>query len=178
MQPLIVPGKLDSLEKIGAYIMLAAKNAGLEKARTYKLRLAVDEIATNIINYGYQRAGIEGVISIEADLDEHALTITLDDAAGPFDPTLRPPPPPEYFTQPLEEREIGGWGVYLAIQSVDQFHYHRLQDHNHNIFIMYRATHGHLLVIDPVQDSLDAYLSISEKPGIYCRVCCKRAKSA
>ncbi len=152
MQPLIVPGRLDSLSNIGKYIMLAAKNAGLEKARAYKLRLAVDEIATNIINYGYQRAGIEGVISVEADLDEHALTITLDDSSGPYDPTLRPPPPPEYFTQPLEEREIGGWGVYLAIQNVDQFHYHRLQDHNHNIFIMYRPTHGHLLMISAVQD--------------------------
>jgi phosphoserine phosphatase RsbU/P len=153
MQPLIVPGRLDSLAKIGKYIMQAAKNAGLEKARAYKLRLAVDEIATNIINYGYPRAGIEGVISVEADLDEHALTITLDDSSGPYDSTLRPAPPAEYFTQPLEEREVGGWGVYLAIQSVDQFHYHRLQQHNHNIFIMYRPTHGHLLVIGSIQDS-------------------------
>ena len=152
MLPLIVPGRLDSLEKIRKYTMLAAKNAGLEKARAYKLRLAVDEIATNIINYGYQRAGLEGVISVEVNLDEHALTITLDDTSGYFDPTLRPPPPPEYFTQPLEEREIGGWGVYLAIQNVDQFHYHRLQNHNRNIFIMYRATHGYLLVIDSFQD--------------------------
>jgi two-component system response regulator len=154
MQPLIVPGKLESLAKIGKYINLAAKNAGLEKVRAYKLRLAVDEIATNIINYGYQRAGLDGVISVEADLDEHALTITLDDTSGPYNSTLRPPPPPEYFSKPLEEREIGGWGVYLAIQNVDQFHYHRLQDHNHNIFIMYRPTHGHLLVIDSFEDSL------------------------
>jgi phosphoserine phosphatase RsbU/P len=159
MQPLIVPGKLDSLEKLGKYTMLAAKNAGLEKARAYKLRLAVDEIATNIVNYGYQRSGLEGVISIEADLDEHALTITLDDSAGYFDPTLRTPPPPEYFTQPLEERNIGGWGVYLAIQSVDQFHYNRLQDHNQNIFVMYRSTHGNLLVID---SSPDASTSITQ----------------
>jgi len=153
MQSLTVPGKLDSLEKIGKYIMLAAKNAGLEKVRAYKLRLAVDEIVTNIINYGYQRAGLEGVISIEAEIDEHALTITLDDTSGYFDPTLKPPPPPEYFTQPLEERTIGGWGVYLAIQSVDQFHYQRIQDHNHNIFIMYRAPHGDLLAIDSVEGS-------------------------
>ncbi|MDR3575241.1 MAG: SpoIIE family protein phosphatase [Anaerolineaceae bacterium] len=152
MQPLIVPGRLDSLERIGGYIMAAAKSAGLERARTFRLRLAVDEIATNIINYGYQRAGLEGVILVEADLDEHALTITLDDTAGYFDPTLRPPPPAEYFTKPLEEREIGGLGVYLAIQSVDQFHYQRLQDHNHNVFIMYRAPHGDLLVIDSSQD--------------------------
>jgi serine phosphatase RsbU (regulator of sigma subunit) len=42
---------------------------------------------------------------------------------------------------------------------VDQFHYHRLQDHNHNIFIMYRATHGYLLVIDSFQDTC---ISISQ----------------
>jgi phosphoserine phosphatase RsbU/P len=153
MQPLIVPGRLDSLEKIRKFTLLAAKNAGLEKVRAYKLSLAVDEIATNIINYGYQQAGLEGVIIVESEMDEHALTITLDDASGYFDPTVKPPPPPEWFTQPLEDRAIGGWGVYLAIQSVDQFHYHRLQDHNHNIFIMYRATHGDLLVIDSFQDS-------------------------
>ena len=153
MQSLIVPGKLDSLEKIRKYILKAAKNADLEKARAYKLSLAVDEIATNIINYGYQRAGVEGDISVEADLDEHALTITLDDTSGYFDPTLKPPPSPSDFTQPLGERSMGGWGVYLAIQSVDQFHYYRDDDHNHNIFIMYRAIHGDLLVIDSFLNS-------------------------
>jgi len=153
MQPLIVSGTLDSLEKIRKYTLLAAKNAGLEKARAYKLGLAVDEIATNIINYGYQKAGLEGSIIIDSDLDEHALTITLDDTAGYFDPTLKPPPPPEYFSQQLEERAIGGWGVYLALQSVDQFQYRRFQDHNQNIFIMYRATHGEMIIIESKKDS-------------------------
>ena len=48
---------------------------------------------------------------------------------------------------------MGGWGVYLAIQSVDQFHYYRDDDHNHNIFIMYRAIHGDLLVRDSYLNS-------------------------
>jgi sigma-B regulation protein RsbU (phosphoserine phosphatase) len=147
MQPLTVPGSLDSLSKIGNYIKLATAEAGLERSRVYKLRLAVDEIATNIINYGYGQAGIQGEITISADLDDNALTITLDDTAGYFDPTLKPPPPPEDFSKPLEERGIGGWGVYLALQSVDQFHYHRIQNHNQNVFVMYRATHGDLLLI-------------------------------
>ena len=38
MQPLIVPGKLDSLDKIRKYILKAAKSADLEKARAYKLK--------------------------------------------------------------------------------------------------------------------------------------------
>lgn len=139
MQPLIVPGKLDSLEKIRKYIADVAQNAGLDKARVYKLSLAVDEIATNIINYGYQQSGVEGEISVESKLDEKTLTITLDDTAEYYDPTLKSPPSADDFSQPLEDRLIGGWGVYLAIRGVDQFRYQRLRDHNRNIFIMDRV---------------------------------------
>jgi anti-sigma regulatory factor (Ser/Thr protein kinase) len=142
MEPLIVPGRLDSLEKIRKFILLAADHAGLEKARSYKLSLAVDEIATNIINYGYTEAGVEGDISVEAEMDEQALTIKLDDTSGYYDPSSKSLPPEENFSQPLGERAIGGWGVYLAIRSVDQFQYQRLKDHNHNIFVMYRNAHG------------------------------------
>jgi len=159
MQPLIVPGKLEFLDEIRKYMMQAAKEAGLEKARAYKLSLAVDEIATNIINYGYQASGLKGSITAEAIIDEHALTVTLDDTSGHFDPTLRPPPAPEAFDKPLEDRQIGGWGVYLAIQNVDEFYYHRFQDHNLNIFIMYKATHGELLMIDP---SINSCKPVSE----------------
>jgi anti-sigma regulatory factor (Ser/Thr protein kinase) len=140
MEPLLVPGKLDSLEKIRKFILLAAENAGLEKARAYKLSLAVDEIATNIINYGHEEAGVED-ISVEAEMDEQALTIKLDDTSGFFDPTLKTSPTQENFSQPLGDRAIGGWGVYLAIRSVDQFQYQRLKDHNHNTFVMYRNAH-------------------------------------
>ena len=157
--------------------MQAARNAGLEKARAYKLQLAVDEIATNIVNYGYLGAGLEGTISIQADLDEHTLTIMLDDTAGHFDPTLRPSPPPEYFTQPLEERNIGGWGVYLAIQNVDQFYYNRLQEHNHNVFIMYRAAHGDLLLIDSFQEASKLISPYLENLG-YTITCVENGQKA
>ncbi len=138
MEPLTVPGKLESLARIRNYTSVAAQNAGLEKARSYRLCLAVDEIASNIINYGYIQSGIDGDICIAADMDEQSLTITLDDTAKHFDPTEKQPPKAEDFELPLEERVAGGWGVYLAIQGVDQFRYNRVKDHNQNIFIMYR----------------------------------------
>jgi anti-sigma regulatory factor (Ser/Thr protein kinase) len=142
MQPLIVPGKPDSLEKIRKYTLLAAQDAGLDNKRAYKLSLAVDEIATNIITYGYQREGVEGEILVEANLDERALTITLDDTSGYYDPTLKPSVSPEDFDRPLEDRGVGGWGVYLAIHSVDEYVYKRRQDHNLNVFVVYRTNDG------------------------------------
>ena len=65
MEPLILPGTLDSLSKIGAYVLEAASQAGLERKIAYRLRLAVDEIATNSIVHGYDRVGEEGVEIID-----------------------------------------------------------------------------------------------------------------
>jgi phosphoserine phosphatase RsbU/P len=162
MQPLTVPGTLDSLDEIGKYVLSAASQAGLERKRAYALRLAVDEIATNIALHGYGEHGLEGAITVRADIDDHSLTIFMEDAAVPYDPTRRPPPTEEELSLPLEERQIGGLGVYLAIQGADKFLYRRIGDRNRNLFIMNRAVHGRLLVADDkeeIRDDLSRMLS-------------------
>src|SRR5262249_45143777 len=92
MEPLIVPGNLDSLSIIGKYVLDAAKAANLDPKRSYRLRLAVDEIATNIVVYGYEGAGIEGSIAVRASIDDQALMIVIEDTAQPFDPTAQEEP--------------------------------------------------------------------------------------
>jgi len=131
-----VPGSLESLGAIAKYVMAAAAAAGLDKKATYNLRLAIDEIASNIIIHGYQEAGEEGVLVCRAVVNEKALTIFLEDTGAPYDPTQHPPP--DYLHLPLEEREIGGLGVYLAYQGVDEFLYERDGNLNRNIFIVNR----------------------------------------
>jgi serine/threonine-protein kinase RsbW len=135
MESLIVPGKLYSLRTIADYVLNAAKTAGLEKKASYNLRLAVDEIATNIIIHGYEEAGCEGNVNLQANLDEKSLTIILEDTGVRYDPTKKDPQ--DDLDLPLEERKIGGLGVYLAIQGVDQFSYARVGDRNRNIFVVY-----------------------------------------
>ena len=58
MDSMVVPGVLDSLSAIGRYVLGAAWAAGLDKRAAYRLRLAVDEIATNAVLHGYQEAGL------------------------------------------------------------------------------------------------------------------------
>ena len=77
MESLIVSGKLESLGAIAQYVMSAAKEAELEKKAAYKLRLAIDEVATNIITHGYEKADLEGHIHLAAKIDEGALTISF-----------------------------------------------------------------------------------------------------
>lgn len=146
MEPLRLPGTLDSLSSIGAYVLAAAAEAGLEKKAAYRLRLAVDEIATNSIVHGYEEAGIEGMLEVQADIDEHDLTIFLEDTAGAYDP--RQTMLPQDLDQPLEERQIGGLGVYLTVQGVDTFLYERVGDRNRNIFVMNRPANATAAVRD------------------------------
>ncbi len=134
MEPVTVSGKLESLGAIADYVMSAAKAAGLEKKAAYQLRLAVDEIATNIIVHGYEEAGLEGSVFCQAILNDASLTITLEDTGVEYDPTQKETP--DDLDKPLEERQIGGLGVYLTIQGVDQFLYERVGDRNRNIFVV------------------------------------------
>lgn len=136
MEPLTVSGTLDSLGPIAQYVITAAGAAGLDKKSTYKLRLAVDEIATNIIVHGYEEAGLSGDVLIHAALDDNSLTVILEDTAERYDPTQRDTP--DDMDKPLEDRRIGGLGVYLTMQGVDKFLYERVGDRNRNIFVVNR----------------------------------------
>jgi anti-sigma regulatory factor (Ser/Thr protein kinase) len=137
MKPLTVPGALESLGPISEYVMAAAGEAGLDTRSSYRLRLAVDEIATNIIVHGYDEAGLDGDLDIWADIDEHALKISLEDSGAAYDPSRRPLPDDLHL--PPEQRNIGGLGVFLALQGVDTFRYERIGSRNRNIFIMNRT---------------------------------------
>jgi len=98
--------------------------------------VAVDEIATNIILYGYQEAEFEGIIDVTIEKIDNRLKVIFEDDAAPFDPTKRALPDEEYFDLPLDEREIGGLGIYLTINGVSEFLYEYVNNRNRNIFIV------------------------------------------
>ena len=136
MQTLILPGTLESLKPIRDHILSAAEEAGLEKKAAYRLALAVDEIATNIVIHAYEEAGREGDITLLTQTDSGEFTVVLEDNGDKFDP--REHDNPDHLNATLEERPIGGLGVYLAVQGVDRFDYEFVEGKNRNIFIMNR----------------------------------------
>jgi anti-sigma regulatory factor (Ser/Thr protein kinase) len=136
MEPVTVPGTLEALAPIRQYVQQAAAAAGLDAKAAYNLRLAVDEIATNIVLHGYAAQQQTGEIMVQAAMDDAALQVVVEDTAPPFDPfTLQEP---ASLDLPLEERELGGLGVWLALRNVDTFRYEYVDQHNRNIFVMRR----------------------------------------
>src|SRR5918993_1267873 len=113
MDPLRLPGDLDSLKTIRDYVNSVAAKAGLDKKRTYRLALAVDEIATNIIVHGYDEAGIAGDILVRTNVTDDLIEITLEDIGRPYNPLLYDEP--DDLDSQLEGRDIGGLGIFLAL---------------------------------------------------------------
>jgi serine/threonine-protein kinase RsbW len=126
---------LDSLYPIREFLTNKGKAAGLEKSRIYKLCLAVDEIATNIITYGYTEPfKTKGTIKITVNSDEKVLTVICEDFGVPFNPLKIPLPSDKDLSLPLEERPTGGLGIMLAIKNVDELIYRYENKKNINIF--------------------------------------------
>lgn len=136
MQPLTLPANMDALKPIGQYVTQLATQEGLGKKAVYGLRLAVDEIVTNIILHGYGETESPGNLRVSAEALEQALVITVEDTAPPFDPRQAARP---NSNLPLDERPVGGWGVHLALESVDEFNYEWHEGSNRNIFVVRKS---------------------------------------
>jgi serine/threonine-protein kinase RsbW len=126
------PADLDSLKGLRDYVSAAAEQTAADKKKVYKLQLAVDEIATNIIAYGY--AVGNGSIFIDAEIKDHSLVVQLRDQGIPFDPRPKLKIEQESIDTPVEKRRIGGLGIYLAITGVDSFAYEYRDGFNVNQF--------------------------------------------
>jgi len=128
-----LPGTLDALDDVSAFILDVARRAGLDRRRSYRLRLAADEIATNVVTHGYAD-GRSGELWMTADISAMELTVSLEDAGPAFNPMRHRWRP--RINAPLQGRKEGGLGLYLVRRSVDRFCYERRCGRNRNTLVM------------------------------------------
>ena len=86
----------------------------------FKIRLSIEETVENVVQYAYKDS--IGWMEVETNLDDKALmlTVTLKDAGKPFNPLEMPDPD---ISSSVEERKIGGLGIYLCKQLMDEVLY-------------------------------------------------------
>lgn len=93
---------------------------GMERKALKKYEVAAEEAIVNILHYS-QANDIEIVLSSQ----DSAFTIQLMDDGLPFDPTEHTP-----NNKTIDERQIGGMGIHLIRQIVDEMHYERKEEKN------------------------------------------------
>ncbi|MEL6149708.1 MAG: ATP-binding protein [Chloroflexota bacterium] len=137
MFALTVPGQQRYMAVISAFVWAVASEADLPHKKAYRMRLAADEISTNIVNHAYGPCGDEcGPIQIVAQITDHAVIVTIEDIGNPFDMTEHPEPDDMHL--PPEMRELGGLGVFLITRYVDDLRYERVNGRNINRLTMWR----------------------------------------
>ena len=105
---------LAELATIREFVAQVGYDLGLDERRIYDLQLAVDEACANVVQHGYGGQG--GEIEIAVERDEEEVRVTLRDWGTSFDPQAVPAPD---VTASLEQRRLGGLGLFLIHQVMD-----------------------------------------------------------
>ncbi len=111
---LFVEGTLHDLPQILDFVDDVCEQAEVNPDWRFNLQLAVEEACCNILEHAYGEDG--GAFRIIFEAGEQAVKITIHDWGCPFDPAEIAPPD---MAIPLEDRPIGGLGLFLIYKIMD-----------------------------------------------------------
>lgn len=127
---IVIKNNLDELQRLNELVSEFGGQHNFHVEEEYAVYLCLEEMVTNIVNYGWSD-GLEHEIKVEISIDEAAIKIILQDDGVAFDPTKIAEPD---TNKPAHERQVGGLGIHLVRQTVDEMWYERLD--NKNILIL------------------------------------------
>jgi len=123
-----VDAKKESLEEVINFISSELKKTSYTPDIQNEIELATEEVFTNIVNYAYRQGSGRVKISIST---ENEVTIKFEDNGQPFNPHEQEAPD---LNKPINEREIGGLGLYMVKKLMDRVEYTR--ENGKNILII------------------------------------------
>ena len=123
---LLLKNSVDQISLLPAFVQEAVKASKLNSELEGSLNLALEEAVTNVVLYAYPE-GTEGDVIVDAAVTDKALTFTITDTGKPFDPTARPDVD---INAGVEDRPIGGLGIHLVRQIMDDVRYERRGNKN------------------------------------------------
>ncbi len=119
------------LERFRDFVADTAEQMGASRKESYDLILAVDEAIANILEHGYR--GGSGPVEVMLERVGDEIIVHIRDIARVFDPTRLAPPD---LNLPLEERQLGGLGVYLIQKKMDQVSYRQRPEGGNELILV------------------------------------------
>lgn len=124
-----IPARVENLPKILKFVRYQAVRAVVPEAVKSKLDLVVEEVFVNISKYSHEQAAsdtaeVEILCNKETvpDNSRQVFSITFKDSGPPFNPLEQQLPS---LDTDLDERQIGGLGIYLTQLMADSCSYKR-----------------------------------------------------
>ena len=117
---------LSELERLCLNCEEIGRSIGVSDKSIFEMNLALDELFTNIISYGFNDSQ-EHIIKISITIEGDQLQMRIEDDGVPFNPSESKTPD---FQCDIEECKIGGLGIHLIKKMMDEVQYQRVADKN------------------------------------------------
>jgi anti-sigma regulatory factor (Ser/Thr protein kinase) len=122
-----IKNRIDEIERLCDEVKEFCSANNIPEEKYHDIVLVLDEMVTNVIMYAYPDGG-EHTFSLEIEItDENFVNIAIVDNGIAFDPLGKDDP---NTSSDIEEREIGGLGIFLVKQLAECVEYSRVDEHN------------------------------------------------
>ena len=118
---LIVKNNISELERLEDFLEDLQKKWNLPASLMPSVNLALEEALTNVIFYAFEKDS-EHEIELDFKRKNNQLTMVISDNGKPYDPTAKTDPD---INLSVENRPIGGLGIFLIKQVMDKISYQR-----------------------------------------------------
>lgn len=127
MNEMTVEAKVENIPAITAWIDEELEKVGCSIKAQMQIDVAIDELFSNIAYYAYAPDTGEATVRFGFDPASRTATITFIDSGKPYNPLERNDPD---ITKTVEERTVGGLGIFLVKKTMDSLNYHYSEGRN------------------------------------------------
>ena len=123
---IILSNDISEISKLNEFVEEIGNEFSLTPDVVFNLNLVLEEAVVNVINYAYPKEEHQSIY-LSARLHEDSIILVLTDSGVEFDPTIAPEVD---ITLSAEERPIGGLGIFLIRQIMNEVKYDRIDGKN------------------------------------------------
>ena len=127
MKSITVEAKIENVDKVTEFVNEVLEEKDCPLKVQMKLDVAIDEIFGNIAYYAYGKGSGNATIQIEMEDNPPKITLTFIDQGIPYNPLESKDPD---ITLDIEDREIGGLGIFLVKKIMDELSYEYVDGQN------------------------------------------------
>lgn len=125
-QSITLPNDIAAVPQLTSFVDNVCSRLNIDGSMVMQMNLALEEAVVNVMNYAYPK-GTKGDVDIRALCDGAQMKFVLIDSGTPFDPTKHQTPDVQLSA---DERAIGGLGIFLVTQIMDNVSYERRNEKN------------------------------------------------
>lgn len=123
---IILANDIAEISRLAQFVDEVGEEFSLTPDVIFNLNLVLEEAVANVINYAYPKEEHESIY-LSAKLQEGSIVFVLTDTGKEFDPTMAPEAD---ITLSAEDRPIGGLGIFLIRQIMNEVKYERIEGKN------------------------------------------------